>query len=34
MAPPLKPAEFDAFIGRERALWGPPLIKAKNIHIE
>lgn len=33
MAPPLKPAEFDAFIGRERALWGP-LIKAKNIHID
>lgn len=33
IAPPLKPAEFDAFIGRERALWGP-LIKAKNIQIE
>jgi len=33
MAPPLKPAEFDAFIGRERALWGP-LIKTKNIRIE
>ena len=33
IAPPLKPAEFDAFIERERAAWGP-LIKAKNIHIE
>jgi tripartite-type tricarboxylate transporter receptor subunit TctC len=33
MAPPLKPAEFNAFIGRERAVWGP-LIKAKNIQIE
>ncbi|MGJ7495551.1 Bug family tripartite tricarboxylate transporter substrate binding protein [Variovorax sp. RT4R15] len=33
MAPPLKPAEFDAFIGRERALWDP-LIKTKNIRIE
>jgi tripartite-type tricarboxylate transporter receptor subunit TctC len=33
IAPPLKPAEFDAYIDRERGLWGP-LIKAKNIHIE
>jgi len=33
IAPPLKPAEFDTYIDRERGLWGP-LIKAKNIHIE
>lgn len=33
MAPPFKPAEFDKFIGQERAVWGP-LIKAKNIQIE
>lgn len=33
MAAPLKPAEFDAYIERERGLWGP-LIKAKNIRID
>lgn len=33
MAPPLKPAAFDALIERERVLWGP-LIKNKNIRIE